>query len=375
MRVLMLSKACLVGAYQRKLEEIARSPDVELTVAVPPSWHDGTRMITLERAHTAGYNLVTEHLAFNGSYHLHFYPSLARRIRSVNPDIVHVDEEPYNLATYHALRLAKRAGCRTLWFSWQNLVRRYPFPFSLFERYSIHSADYALVGSAGAEAAWRHKGYSGPLAIVPQFGVDTAIFTPRRPRREKDAPFVVGFAGRLVPEKGIGVLLRALTELDTSFRASILGRGPARARLKQMATSLRLADRISWLDELHSGDMPAFYHSLDALVLPSLSRRNWVEQFGRVLIEAMACGTPVVGSQSGEIPGVIGDAGLTFPEGDSAALAQHLYRLQHDPRLWADLTHRGRRRVEAQFTQHLVASRTVQVYREIAAARAGERHD
>jgi glycosyltransferase involved in cell wall biosynthesis len=142
-----------------------------------------------------------------------------------------------------------------------------------------------------------------------------------------------------------------------------------------MATSLRLADRISWLDELHSGDMPAFYHSLDALVLPSLSRRNWVEQFGRVLIEAMACGTPVVGSQSGEIPGVIGDAGLTFPEGDSAALAQHLYRLQHDPRLWADLTHRGRRRVEAQFTQHLVASRTVQVYREIAAARAGERHD
>ena len=111
---------------------------------------------------------------------------------------------------------------------------------------------------------------------------------------------------------------------------------------------------------------------MDALVLPSLSRRNWVEQFGRVLIEAMACGVPVVGSESGEIPSVIGDAGLTFPEGDSAALAKHLARLMEDIELWNDLSQRGRKRATTQFTQKQVASATVGVYRKMAAGQVGD---
>jgi glycosyltransferase involved in cell wall biosynthesis len=374
MRVLMLSKACLLGAYQRKLEEIARFPELELMVAVPATWHDGAREIRLERAHTAGYTLVTERLAFNGSYHLHFYPSLAKRIRAFSPDILHVDEEPYNLATFHALRLGRRAGARTLWFSWQNLLRRYPIPFSLFERYNLRHTDYALVGSEGAKAVWRDKGYAGPLAIIPQFGVDTEAFSPRQPRREGHLPFVVGYAGRLVSEKGVDVLLHSLARLDASFRASILGCGPERRRLEQLARSLGLAQRVCWKDSRPSTDMPAFYRSLDALVLPSLSRRNWVEQFGRVLIEAMACGVPVIGSKCGEIPNVIGDAGLIYREGDAAALAAHLASLLADSRLWTDLAHRGRRRVDANFTQRLVASRTVDVYRGMCAARPGSKH-
>ncbi|MBE9507666.1 MAG: glycosyltransferase, partial [Chloroflexi bacterium] len=172
MRILMISKACLVGAYQRKLEEIARFPDVELMVAVPQSWREGSRVIRMERAHTTGYELVVEPIAFNGNFHLHFYPRLGRLIRAFAPDIVHVDEEPYNLATFHALRLARRSGARVLWFTWQNLNRRYPPPFRLIERYNLRHTDYAIAGSAGAAAVWREKGYAGPLAVIPQFGVD-----------------------------------------------------------------------------------------------------------------------------------------------------------------------------------------------------------
>ena len=172
MRVLMISKACLVGAYQRKLEEIARLPGLELMVAVPPSWRDGSRMIHLERAHTVGYELVVEPIAFNGSFHLHFYPRLGRRLRAFAPDVVHVDEEPYNFATFHALWMAQRFGVRALWFTWQNLNRRYPLPFRLIERYNLRHADYGIAGSAGAAEVWREKGYTGPLAVIPQFGVD-----------------------------------------------------------------------------------------------------------------------------------------------------------------------------------------------------------
>jgi glycosyltransferase involved in cell wall biosynthesis len=98
------------------------------------------------------------------------------------------------------------------------------------------------------------------------------------------------------------------------------------------------------------------------LVLPSLSRPNWVEQFGRVLIEAMACGVPVVGSASGEIPWVIGDAGVLFPEGDIEALAQALQELIDDEGRRAQLAEKGRARVLGQFTQAQVAEATARVY-------------
>ncbi len=365
MRVLMVSKACLVGAYQRKLEEIARFPDVELMVAVPSSWSDGSRVIRLERAHTVGYELVVEPIAFSGSFHLHFYPRLGRRLRAFAPHIVHVDEEPYNLATFHALRLARKFGARALWFTWQNLNRRYPPPFCFIERYNLHHADYGIAGSAGAAAVWREKGYIGPLTIIPQFGVDTRIFTPRPGERDPARSFAIGYVGRLVPEKGVDLLLEAMAGMEDACRVAVLGEGPERDRLEMLARRLGLADRVSFEGNLPSLHMPSFYRELDVLVLPSRSRPNWVEQFGRVLIEAMACGVPVIGSDCGEIPNVVDDAGLIFPEGDTGALRQHLIRLMCEPNLWADLAQRGRERVLAHFTQAQIAAQTVAVYRKM----------
>jgi glycosyltransferase involved in cell wall biosynthesis len=365
MRVLMISKACLVGAYQRKLEEIARFPDIELMVVVPPLWRDGSRVTRLERAHTAGYELVVEPIAFSASFHLHFYPRLGRRLRAFAPDIVHVDEEPYNFATFHALQMARRFGARVLWFSWQNLNRSYPLPFRLIENYNLRYADHAIAGSSGAAGVWREKGYAGPLAVIPQFGVDPDIFAPRPGGRDPARGFLAGYVGRLVPEKGVDLLLEAVAGMDAGWRLAIAGAGTERDHLQVLIRRLGLADRVSFEGEIPSIRMPAFYRELDVLVLPSRSRRNWVEQFGRVLIEAMACGVPVIGSDCGEIPTVVGEAGLIFPEEDTEALREHLTRLMRDLDLWADLARRGRERVLAHFTQAQVAAQTVAVYREL----------
>ena len=365
MRVLMVSKACIVGVYQRKLEEIARFPDVELMVAVPPAWRDGDRVAQLERVHTEEYKLVVEPVAFNGNFHLHFYPHLKQRLRAFAPDILHIDEEPYNFATFHALRLAKKFGVRALWFTWQNLNRRYPLPFRLIERYNLRRADYGIAGSDGAAAVWREKGYTGPLVTIPQFGVDPTVFAPPQGRRDPGRSFVIGYVGRLVAEKGVALLLEAIAGVSGPYRLIILGAGPELGRLEELARRLGLEERVIFEGWLASPRMPDFYRGLDALVLPSRSQSNWIEQFGRVLIEAMACGVPVIGSDCGEIPQVVGDAGMIFPEGDAAALRECLVRLMRDPDLWTDLSRRGRERVLARFTQAQVAARTVAVYREM----------
>ncbi|MHB0870027.1 MAG: glycosyltransferase [Chloroflexota bacterium] len=386
MRVLMLSKACVVGTYQRKLEELAAQEGVELLAIVPPYWQEESRRIALEPLHTRGYRLEVEPIRFNGRFHIFHFPGLARHFRDFRPDVVHVDEEPYNLATLHALRLARRSGARSLFFTWQNLYHRYPAPFRWMEQYSFHAADCAIAGNAEAVEVLRRKGFSKPVEVIPQFGVDPDIFSrqpsaisyqlsaisrqdsalsTQNPEPRTQNPFRVGFVGRLVEQKGILDLLEAVAGLHGDCPLTLVGAGPLRQAIEARATDLGISNRVEILGGVPSREMPAILNRMDVLVLPSRTRSNWKEQFGRALVEAMACQVPVVGSDSGEIPHVIGDAGLVFPEGDVEALRAHLAKLQAAPEVRRSLGERGRARVLEHFTQARVAEQSYRLYQRM----------
>ena len=177
--------------------------------------------------------------------------------------------------------------------------------------------------------------------------------------------FTVGYAGRLVPEKGLDVLIRAMSRLPGRWVLRLLGEGPQRRELQELAGVYNISGSVSFERPISSTEMPSFYRRLNALVLPSRTRPNWKEQFGRVLIEAMACGVPVVGSVSGAIPEVVGEAGMLFPEGDYEALADRLGALKEDAALRQRLAVAGRVRVQERFTQAHIAAQTVDVYREM----------
>jgi len=367
MRVLMLSKACIVGQYQSKLEELAKHSDLELFVVVPPYWRDERGITRLERAHTRGYTLDVTPMSFNGSFHLHYYPQLPLLLEFFQPHIVHIDEEPYNYATFHAMRAAHKIAASTLFFTWQNIQRKYPPPFLFFERYAYDHSLYAIAGNQAAADILRAKHFRAPIVTIPQFGVDPTEFAPAPPLGKiSDGIFHIGFAGgRLVEEKGIQVLLNAIAGLPGNWQLHIIGEGPYKSRLQSLARRLKIEKQITWEPRRPSSAMPQFYNAMDVIVLPSLTRKNWKEQFGRVLIEAMACEVPVIGSDSGEIPNVIADAGIIFPEGDVFALRTQLDALIQDESHRAELGRRGRARVLANFTQARVAEETYSVYSQI----------
>lgn len=363
MRVMMISKACIVGIYQPKLEAIARR-GVELLVIVPPSWKDERGTIPLERAYVSGYRMDALPICFNGNFHLHFYRHLRRWMREFQPHIVHIDEEPYNLACWQGLFHARQIGAKSLFFSWQNIPRRYPPPFAGGERWVLDHVDHALMGTDSAAEVWRSKGYRGGLDIIAQFGIDPGLFAPVSAR--EDRPFMIGAVARLVPEKGLDVLMRAAAALVGDWRLRIIGGGPERNRLGALAAQLGIADRVTFLNQIPSVEMPAQYRQFDVLVVPSLTRPNWKEQFGpRATVEAMASGVPVIGSDSGAIPDVIGDAGVIVREGDVNALTAALTTVQHDPVFRASLAQRGRARALAQYTHDQIASATVAVYEKM----------
>lgn len=365
----MLSKAPMRGAYQRKLEEIAALPEIEkLTVIVPPYWKEPrVGPIPLEKVYTKGYELIVEQMALNGRYHVHFYPRLERWVKQVRPDLFHVDEESFNLATVQGIRLARRYEAKAVFYNWANIYKELPPPFRQFEQYSFKHAAGAFAGVSEAKAVLERKGFHKPIEICPQFGVDPAIIHRTDPPADFARPdlFTIGYAGRLVEEKGLLLLVEAAAKLKGDFRLVFIGTGAMREPLQTLTEQLGVASKVEFVPNVPNMQMPSYLSALDVLVLPSLTRPNWKEQFGRILPEAMACGVPVIGSSSGEIPQVIGEAGLIFPEGEAEALTAALQSLLDDRALRIALAEKGLRRVHENYTQTEIARRHLHLYQQV----------
>lgn len=365
MKVLMISKGLFVGAYHGKLRELSKL-GVELTVVVPSRW--GRQH--LEDIEPEGYELLVRDCRFSGAHHFHYYPGISRVIEREPWDLVHIDEEAFNVVTYHILRACERRGRKAIFFSWQNIFKNYPPPFRQFENFAFQRVQAAVAGTQEIRGVLLAKGFRQPIAIIPQFGVDPEFFRNHEVSGLRESlgiaeKFAIGYIGRIVKEKGISDLIRALSSLPERCVLVIVGQGEFEVPARRWAEDLGVASRIRWIPHISSLEVPEYMSALDVLVLPSRTTPRWKEQFGRVLIEAMACETPVLGSSSAEIPRVIGEAGLVFAEGNVAELSKGLQRLYQDPGLAAKLAADGRARVLEKFTHRLVAAETLKFYHQV----------
>jgi phosphatidyl-myo-inositol dimannoside synthase len=148
--------------------------------------------------------------------------------------------------------------------------------------------------------------------------------------------------GRLTEAKGLDILMQAMQQIGSSrpWNLLLLGSGEYQDKVLAWAASLGWRDRVKIKLALHA-DVPRYLGSMDLLAAPSQTRKNWKEQFGRMIVEAFACGVPVIGSDSGEIPYVIGDAGRVVGETDVAGWAQAIQQLLDDARDRDQLRERG----------------------------------
>ncbi|MCS7287385.1 MAG: glycosyltransferase [Anaerolineae bacterium] len=304
-----------------------------------------------------------------------FHPlKLWSLLHSLKPDLIQVDEEPSSLALLEVMWLKPRIKCPVLFFTWENLPIQYRWPFSAIRRFNLRRADGAIAGTREASQRLREAGFSGPIAVIPQLGVDPERFFPHRNdsfRRKLGLDtFTIGYLGRLIPEKGLWVLLDALSSLKGDWRCLLVGEGPIREEWLHQAQRRGIGERVFWIPTVPHTEVPEYLNAMDVLVLPSQTTARWKEQFGHVLIEAMACGVPVIGSDSGAIPEVIGDAGLIVPEGDSLALAQAIDFLRSSALQRAILGRKGRERVLALYTNERICYQTFRFWQEVLDARA-----
>jgi glycosyltransferase involved in cell wall biosynthesis len=154
---------------------------------------------------------------------------------------------------------------------------------------------------------------------------DAQLFAPGPPTTER--PNDLAFLGRLVTEKGLDVLLRALRQLPAPVCLTIIGAGPEREATEALATQLAVRGRVTFAGPKRGAELVALLQQHKILVVPS----RYDEPFGVVALEAIACGCVVVGSSGGGLPEAIGRCGATFPNGDADALAASVGQLLREP--------------------------------------------
>jgi glycosyltransferase involved in cell wall biosynthesis len=344
---------------------------LDVTLLVPERWKSVFGEVAVE---PADRNLRVVARRIGGRHHSNMY-WFARGVRDVaeaaRADVIYVDEDPAGFVAAQSAGAARRLGVGLVVLAVQNIYKRYPPPFGTIQRRVLRQARAAVTNSEEASATLRRRGYHGPFFEKP-LTTGAAPLPPAtriavRERYGMRAP-AFGYVGRLVPEKGIDVFLRALAGLDAAG-AIVAGDGPERTSLVALAARLGLADRVTFAPALPPREATDLIGALDALVLPSRTTRAWSEQFGRVLVEAMAAGVPVIASRSGAIPQTVGDAGILVAEDDPKELEAAMRSLL-DPAVAQTYRRRGLDRVASRFATGVVAASLESAFRQATSAAA-----
>ncbi|MBD2491590.1 hormogonium polysaccharide biosynthesis glycosyltransferase HpsO [Aulosira sp. FACHB-615] len=387
MRILVASHTYIVDLNCEKLRALAQlAPDIEVTVVVPKIWKPGgvqNQTIESQYKDEGNFKIVPiSNFSQNHQGLLTFGTDLISLMQQFRPQVIQVEQASRSLAYSQTIILNKLLGlkAKNIFFTWWNLPYTLKLPAALLEKFNLNNSHGIISGNQDGAEVLRQRGYQGAIKVMPQLGVDETLFSPKKQPELaaklgiKPDDFVVGFVGRFVPEKGLLTLLQALVTLkNESWKLMLLGRGELRDEILKIATDNQIQDRLIMVESVPHHEVTNYINLMSTLVLPSettykfktLTAAGWKEQFGHVLIEAMACQVPVIGSDSGEIPHVIGDSGLIFPEGNVQLLADCIKKLLKQPELHQNLAVNGYQKAMAKYTNKALAKEQYEFYQEL----------
>ena len=341
---------------------------IDVTLVVPSAWPDAgaERCLSPEP-----FCVVDLPVARAGNVNRHLYvdgTAVRRLIEQTGPDVLDIHEEPFSRAAQQWLRAAG-GELPVVMYAAQNVDKRYPLPFSRYERLARQRVAAFYPCSRQAASVLRGKGFAGAVEVL-DLGYDDTVFRPGTQSLDS-SEVVLALVGRLVPEKGVADAVRVLAGVHAVRPARLLlrGGGPEEVRARELAASLGVADRLDTGPWQTASELASTYRAAHVVLVPSYPTETWVEQFGRVIVEAQACGAVVAGYASGTIPEVAGDAGAIVPIGDVGQLGVCVTRLLSNVDEFASRREAGCQQAATR-TWHAVAARQASLY---AAAQGADR--
>jgi len=231
-------------------------------------------------------------------------------------------------------------------------------PFSVLKRINCRLADRIVIYSPRLIEDWRLERHKDKILIAHEHFLDFAKFSMQRPLGQRHS--LLGYIGRLDPEKGILNLLEAIPrilEKDDDATFLIGGDGPLRPKVEERLNQTKPGSRASFAGWISHDDMPEYLNKLKLFILPS-----YTEGISNIMLEAMACGTPVLATPVGAIPDIIkdGETGFITEDNSPECLTANIMRALNHPEL-ERIADNGRALVEREFT----CDKTVEGYRKV----------
>jgi len=371
---MVINHAFVLPSNRARWERLAKLyPDADVSLLTP------------DRLTETYYGVVEHHVTVpdesGGNYRVipvprvgkGLYRTLTAHMRKVRPNFVHILEEPTQWMLLQMLIIARVwAPHAVRYFYVTTNISPHPAKWHqrLKHRLIFRLSHGAVAITSDAERVLRDLGFRKPIVVQAHGGVDEIAFTPGPPH-DPASPFAIGFLGALRKDehvdKGVADLARAAILLDGEWQLLIGGEGPEQETVERILAGAGASDRLQLAGLVPRSECPSFLGRMDVLVVPSRTTPRGSEQFGLVIPEAMLCGIPVIGSDSGAIPVVIGDAGLIFPEGDQEALASRLRTLRESPVLRDELAEKGRERALRLFSATALAHSAYPFYSDLVA--------
>ncbi|MBD3265307.1 glycosyltransferase [bacterium] len=372
MRILYIDKTAGLASSHERHQAIAQQPGVDLHVLGPRHWVENGRPIDWQPDRGCAYH-PHPGLVFGKDYYARagYYWGMEQALVKAKPDLIQILEEPWSITAIQTVLYSSIFAPFTplVFYTWENIYRpwQYPSRASLLYKYIdkiLHQASVgAVCATQGAEQVLQEKGYPHPTTVIP-YGIPNWFFEYKQQKRESSNPFTIGYIGRLMYMKGIDILLGALENLP-DCHLILVGEGNDKINYQEQARLKNLQNRVEWLPPLSERRLPDVLQRMDVFVLPSRRVAGWQEQLGRVAIEAMAQGIPVIGSSSGAIPEVLGDAGLIFEENSTTDLIEKIQILKKDKNARHRLSQLGFHRAKERFTWQRFAEEIVLFYQKI----------
>lgn len=292
-------------------------------------------------------------------------------MHSKQPEILHTHWLiPQGLIGALLHRFIKIPHIATIHGSDMNILKRYPILYPI-GRFITHNSSLITVNSnymkqqlLAVSPDCERKTRIIPMGINPGQFMSNSF---KDMKKHYSTDHLILTVGRLIDLKGFHYLIDAMSIIIEKYpdvKLLIIGSGPQRDYLMHRANRIGLKDQIFFLGNISRNDLPKYYQSADVFVLPSINIGGITEAFGVVLLEAMAAGCPVIGSNVGGIPDIIkdGENGFLVPEQDPVAIAEKIIQLLSDTVLTAQFRKAGIETVQSRFSWDIISQKFSSTY-------------
>jgi glycosyltransferase involved in cell wall biosynthesis len=376
MKIFVVSHTYIAPINRAKWKIFAKKfPDVQIKVIIPKTWSATLFQLyagDLAKGNTRNCEFIALDTKRTGNEVLYRYKyfDIVRILRKFKPNIIHVEQGDSAFSYFQSIFLSK-IFCRSAkctFFTWVNWKAKRTWKYRLFwrfvEKFNLRFSHGAFVGNSDAKCVLQDKNFKKPIEVLLQLGVNQNFFYPSKQEKQKK---YIGYVGRMLERKGLFYLVDAFKMLADEFLEwdlLLVGAGPDKEKLISYVAKKGLQDRVEFRNSVIHEKIADVFRELEIFVLPSFDTPTWREQFGHVLIEAMASKVAIVGSSGGDIPNVIGEAGIIFEQKKVLELQKSLKLLMDDQNLRDSFAQKGYERFQKSFSYDVIVTKTSAFWRQ-----------